>query len=179
MSWTSILKQEHYFSSSPRCCHLCSCLALYSYLWTCPWVMKSSHVVSDLFQLFLALHNEGKEQFWIWNFRVTTKIHGSNMCCWYNLISLCNKHDKNNAVIIKVLNTLKCSFQTDLTMLKLAALESNKNQDLEKKEGRIDDLLRVSVRSAVKLLREKGSGSSANILNAWIINVFQCYPGIT
>lgn len=51
-------------------------------------------------------------------------------------------------------------------MLKLAALESNKNQDLEKKEGRIDDLLRVSVRSAVKLLREKGNGSSANILNA-------------
>ncbi|XP_016805505.1 serine/threonine-protein kinase tousled-like 1 isoform X3 [Pan troglodytes] len=32
--------------------------------------------------------------------------------------------------------------QTDLTMLKLAALESNKIQDLEKKEGRIDDLLR-------------------------------------
>lgn len=31
-------------------------------------------------------------------------------------------------------------------MLKLAALESNKNQDLEKKEGRIDDLLRVSIR---------------------------------
>jgi tousled-like kinase len=29
-------------------------------------------------------------------------------------------------------------------MLKLAALESTKNQDLEKKEGRIDDLLRVS-----------------------------------
>uniref|UniRef100_A0A8C3XL49 non-specific serine/threonine protein kinase n=1 Tax=Chelydra serpentina TaxID=8475 RepID=A0A8C3XL49_CHESE len=33
---------------------------------------------------------------------------------------------------------------TDLTMLKLAALESNKNQDLEKKEGRIDDLLRAN-----------------------------------
>jgi tousled-like kinase len=33
--------------------------------------------------------------------------------------------------------------QTDLTGLKLAALESNKNLDLEKKEGRIDDLLRV------------------------------------
>lgn len=32
-------------------------------------------------------------------------------------------------------------------MLKLAALESNKNQDLEKKEGRIDDLLRVSNKS--------------------------------
>lgn len=28
-------------------------------------------------------------------------------------------------------------------MLKLAALESTKNLDLEKKEGRIDDLLRV------------------------------------
>lgn len=34
--------------------------------------------------------------------------------------------------------------QTDLTVLKLAALESTKNLDLEKKEGRIDDLLRVS-----------------------------------
>ncbi|KAG9335120.1 hypothetical protein JZ751_005683, partial [Albula glossodonta] len=36
------------------------------------------------------------------------------------------------------------SVQTDLTVLKLAALESNKNQDLEKKEGRIDDLLRAN-----------------------------------
>ncbi|XP_054888103.1 LOW QUALITY PROTEIN: serine/threonine-protein kinase tousled-like 1 [Poeciliopsis prolifica] len=34
--------------------------------------------------------------------------------------------------------------QTDLTVLKLAALESTKNLDLEKKEGRIDDLLRVN-----------------------------------
>uniref|UniRef100_A0A7N6F6C1 Protein kinase domain-containing protein n=1 Tax=Anabas testudineus TaxID=64144 RepID=A0A7N6F6C1_ANATE len=34
--------------------------------------------------------------------------------------------------------------QTDLTVLKLAALESTKNLDLEKKEGRIDDLLRTN-----------------------------------
>uniref|UniRef100_A0A8C1BN73 Tousled-like kinase 1b n=1 Tax=Cyprinus carpio carpio TaxID=630221 RepID=A0A8C1BN73_CYPCA len=34
--------------------------------------------------------------------------------------------------------------KTDLTLLKLAALESNKNLDLEKKEGRIDDLLRAN-----------------------------------
>uniref|UniRef100_A0A8B9LG23 non-specific serine/threonine protein kinase n=1 Tax=Astyanax mexicanus TaxID=7994 RepID=A0A8B9LG23_ASTMX len=34
--------------------------------------------------------------------------------------------------------------QTDLTLLKLAVLESNKNLDLEKKEGRIDDLLRAN-----------------------------------
>uniref|UniRef100_A0A4W4EEI4 non-specific serine/threonine protein kinase n=1 Tax=Electrophorus electricus TaxID=8005 RepID=A0A4W4EEI4_ELEEL len=33
---------------------------------------------------------------------------------------------------------------TDLTLLKLAALESNKNLDLERKEGRIDDLLRAN-----------------------------------
>uniref|UniRef100_A0A8B9LH61 non-specific serine/threonine protein kinase n=1 Tax=Astyanax mexicanus TaxID=7994 RepID=A0A8B9LH61_ASTMX len=33
---------------------------------------------------------------------------------------------------------------TDLTLLKLAVLESNKNLDLEKKEGRIDDLLRAN-----------------------------------
>ncbi|TNN54019.1 Serine/threonine-protein kinase tousled-like 1 [Liparis tanakae] len=37
----------------------------------------------------------------------------------------------------------KC-VQTDLTGLKLAALESNKSLDLEKKEGRIDDLLRAN-----------------------------------
>lgn len=37
-------------------------------------------------------------------------------------------------------------------MLKLAALESNKNQDLEKKEGRIDDLLRVSVGHELRYL---------------------------
>uniref|UniRef100_A0AAY4CCG7 Protein kinase domain-containing protein n=1 Tax=Denticeps clupeoides TaxID=299321 RepID=A0AAY4CCG7_9TELE len=36
------------------------------------------------------------------------------------------------------------SLQTDLTALKLAALESNKDLDLEKKEGRIDDLLRAN-----------------------------------
>ncbi|XP_030637062.1 serine/threonine-protein kinase tousled-like 1-B isoform X1 [Chanos chanos] len=36
------------------------------------------------------------------------------------------------------------SVQTDLTIMKLAVMESNKNQDLEKKEGRIDDLLRVN-----------------------------------
>ncbi|XP_023683730.1 serine/threonine-protein kinase tousled-like 1-B isoform X2 [Paramormyrops kingsleyae] len=39
--------------------------------------------------------------------------------------------------------SFKC-VQTDLTVLKLAALESNKNLDLEKKEGRIDDLLRAN-----------------------------------
>lgn len=39
--------------------------------------------------------------------------------------------------------SIKC-VQTDLTGLKLAALESNKNLDLEKKEGRIDDLLRAN-----------------------------------
>ncbi|KAI4809717.1 serine/threonine-protein kinase tousled-like 1-B isoform X2 [Gymnodraco acuticeps] len=40
-------------------------------------------------------------------------------------------------------SSTKC-VQTDLTGLKLAALESNKSLDLEKKEGRIDDLLRAN-----------------------------------
>lgn len=47
--------------------------------------------------------------------------------------------------VLFTFNSLLLCFQTDLTLLKLAALESNKNLDLEKKEGRIDDLLRVSV----------------------------------
>uniref|UniRef100_A0A665UGK9 non-specific serine/threonine protein kinase n=1 Tax=Echeneis naucrates TaxID=173247 RepID=A0A665UGK9_ECHNA len=38
----------------------------------------------------------------------------------------------------------KTHFKTELTGLKLAALESNKSLDLEKKEGRIDDLLRAN-----------------------------------
>lgn len=36
------------------------------------------------------------------------------------------------------------SIQTELTVVKLATIESNKNLDLEKKEGRIDDLLRAN-----------------------------------
>lgn len=40
--------------------------------------------------------------------------------------------------------------QTDLTVVKLATIESNKNLDLEKKEGRIDDLLRVRERERGK-----------------------------
>lgn len=61
-------------------------------------------------------------------------------------------------------------------MLKLAALESNKNQDLEKKEGRIDDLLRVSVRSGVKLFRKTGNGFSANILTTLNNQCFSVLP---
>lgn len=55
------------------------------------------------------------------------RIFSLNLCCYFHSLFL----------------FLLCS-QTDLTLLKLAALESNKNLDLEKKEGRIDDLLRVS-----------------------------------
>ncbi|KAB0367648.1 hypothetical protein FD755_020972 [Muntiacus reevesi] len=36
--------------------------------------------------------------------------------------------------------------QSDLTIEKISALENSKNSDLEKKEGRIDDLLRVSIK---------------------------------
>lgn len=35
--------------------------------------------------------------------------------------------------------------QSDMTLAKLKALEKIKNSDLEKKEGRIDDLLRVKL----------------------------------
>uniref|UniRef100_A0A8C5GLJ9 non-specific serine/threonine protein kinase n=1 Tax=Gouania willdenowi TaxID=441366 RepID=A0A8C5GLJ9_GOUWI len=39
---------------------------------------------------------------------------------------------------------LFCLLQSELTLLKLKALEKDKNSDLEKKEGRIDDLLRAN-----------------------------------
>uniref|UniRef100_A0A8C4IT71 Tousled like kinase 1 n=1 Tax=Dicentrarchus labrax TaxID=13489 RepID=A0A8C4IT71_DICLA len=54
-------------------------------------------------------------------------------------------HNCSNYCIL-FLKIFFCHFplQTDLTVLKLAALESTKNLDLEKKEGRIDDLLRAN-----------------------------------
>ncbi|MBN3312065.1 TLK2 kinase, partial [Atractosteus spatula] len=44
----------------------------------------------------------------------------------------------------KPISTLHKATQSDLTIEKLKALENNKNSDLEKKEGRIDDLLRAN-----------------------------------
>lgn len=46
---------------------------------------------------------------------------------------------------------LSLHLQTELTLLKLTALEKDKNSDLEKKEGRIDDLLRVRGLNRVNL----------------------------
>ncbi|KAM4598002.1 serine/threonine-protein kinase tousled-like 2 isoform 1-T1 [Polymixia lowei] len=43
-----------------------------------------------------------------------------------------------------VLHGLHKATQSDLTIEKLTAMENNKNSDLEKKEGRIDDLLRAN-----------------------------------
>ncbi|KAM4536134.1 serine/threonine-protein kinase tousled-like 2 isoform 2-T2 [Fundulus diaphanus] len=43
-----------------------------------------------------------------------------------------------------VLHLLHKATQSDLTLEKLTALENSKNSDLEKKEGRIDDLLRTN-----------------------------------
>uniref|UniRef100_A0A8C2BEP8 Tousled-like kinase 1b n=1 Tax=Cyprinus carpio TaxID=7962 RepID=A0A8C2BEP8_CYPCA len=86
----------------------------------------------------------------------------NNECSSQSFGSLGSSSDKESEVIIILMHThfsfvfieqncfknlftcclcLKC---TDLTRLKLAALESNKNLDLEKKEGRIDDLLRAN-----------------------------------
>uniref|UniRef100_A0A672Z5M2 non-specific serine/threonine protein kinase n=1 Tax=Sphaeramia orbicularis TaxID=375764 RepID=A0A672Z5M2_9TELE len=54
-----------------------------------------------------------------------------------------NSHS-HSAQGTSVSHTFSDSPSTDLTVLKLAALESTKNLDLEKKEGRIDDLLRAN-----------------------------------
>ncbi|MBN3309603.1 TLK2 kinase, partial [Amia calva] len=45
---------------------------------------------------------------------------------------------------LKPISFLHKATQSDLTIEKLNALENNKNSDLEKKEGRIDDLLRAN-----------------------------------
>ncbi|XP_074476447.1 serine/threonine-protein kinase tousled-like 2 isoform X1 [Sebastes fasciatus] len=53
--------------------------------------------------------------------------------------------DSSSCSSVKTAPTHSCShkaIQSELTLLKLTALEKDKNSDLEKKEGRIDDLLR-------------------------------------
>ncbi|KAM8728966.1 serine/threonine-protein kinase tousled-like 2 isoform X1 [Acanthopagrus latus] len=55
--------------------------------------------------------------------------------------------DSSSCSSVKAALTQSCShkaIQSELTLLKLTALEKNKNSDLEKKEGRIDDLLRAN-----------------------------------
>ncbi|XP_053720691.1 serine/threonine-protein kinase tousled-like 2 isoform X2 [Synchiropus splendidus] len=55
--------------------------------------------------------------------------------------------DSSSSSSIRLPHTHSCSHkatQSELTLLKLTALEKNKNSDLEKKEGRIDDLLRAN-----------------------------------
>lgn len=50
----------------------------------------------------------------------------------------------HSCIPIKQISVQHRQTQSDLTMDKISALENNKNSDLEKKEGRIDDLLRVN-----------------------------------
>ncbi|XP_018424510.1 PREDICTED: serine/threonine-protein kinase tousled-like 2 isoform X2 [Nanorana parkeri] len=50
----------------------------------------------------------------------------------------------HSSIPIKQISVQHRQTQSDLTMDKISALENNKNSDLEKKEGRIDDLLRVN-----------------------------------
>ncbi|XP_020506844.1 serine/threonine-protein kinase tousled-like 2 isoform X1 [Labrus bergylta] len=55
--------------------------------------------------------------------------------------------DSSSCSSVKTAPTYSCShkaIQSELTLLKLSALEKDKNSDLEKKEGRIDDLLRAN-----------------------------------
>ncbi|XP_074519481.1 serine/threonine-protein kinase tousled-like 2 [Halichoeres trimaculatus] len=55
--------------------------------------------------------------------------------------------DSSSCSSVKTAPTHPCSHkstQSELTLLKLSALEKDKNSDLEKKEGRIDDLLRAN-----------------------------------
>lgn len=50
----------------------------------------------------------------------------------------------HSSIPIKQFSVQHRQTQSDLTMDKISALENSKNSDLEKKEGRIDDLLRVN-----------------------------------
>ncbi|XP_018554255.1 LOW QUALITY PROTEIN: serine/threonine-protein kinase tousled-like 2 [Lates calcarifer] len=55
--------------------------------------------------------------------------------------------DSSSCSSVKMAPTHSCShkaIQSELTLLKLTALEKDKNSDLEQKEGRIDDLLRAN-----------------------------------
>uniref|UniRef100_A0A3B3QHV1 non-specific serine/threonine protein kinase n=1 Tax=Paramormyrops kingsleyae TaxID=1676925 RepID=A0A3B3QHV1_9TELE len=59
-------------------------------------------------------------------------------------VSSANTDHSSNSLKPAAPHALHKATQSDLTVEKLIALENNKNSDLEKKEGRIDDLLRVN-----------------------------------
>ncbi|CAB1326593.1 unnamed protein product [Coregonus sp. 'balchen'] len=73
----------------------------------------------------------------------------ANECSNHSYGSLGSSSDKESEVLRSPQNShhgahSASGSNTELTGLKLAALESNKSLDLEKKEGRIDDLLRAN-----------------------------------
>uniref|UniRef100_A0A8B9LCG8 non-specific serine/threonine protein kinase n=1 Tax=Astyanax mexicanus TaxID=7994 RepID=A0A8B9LCG8_ASTMX len=69
----------------------------------------------------------------------------NNECSNHSFGSLGSLSDKESEVSeCFTVSFMLTQTRTDLTLLKLAVLESNKNLDLEKKEGRIDDLLRAN-----------------------------------
>ncbi|KAM4531187.1 serine/threonine-protein kinase tousled-like 2 isoform 1-T1 [Odontesthes bonariensis] len=59
-------------------------------------------------------------------------------------VSSANTEHSSCSVKPASLHMLHKATQSDLTIEKLTAMENNKNSDLEKKEGRIDDLLRAN-----------------------------------
>ncbi|KAM6904792.1 serine/threonine-protein kinase tousled-like 2 [Xenentodon cancila] len=59
-------------------------------------------------------------------------------------ISSVNTEHSSSSMKPVSLHMLHKATQSDLTIEKLTAMENNKNSDLEKKEGRIDDLLRAN-----------------------------------
>uniref|UniRef100_A0A667YU54 non-specific serine/threonine protein kinase n=1 Tax=Myripristis murdjan TaxID=586833 RepID=A0A667YU54_9TELE len=76
-------------------------------------------------------------------------------CIWWGLrdvvqqgspSSLSSANTEHSSCSLKpaTLHMLHKATQSDLTIEKLTAMENNKNSDLEKKEGRIDDLLRAN-----------------------------------
>uniref|UniRef100_A0A7N8XCH9 non-specific serine/threonine protein kinase n=1 Tax=Mastacembelus armatus TaxID=205130 RepID=A0A7N8XCH9_9TELE len=59
-------------------------------------------------------------------------------------VSSVNTEHSSSSLKPSSLHMLHKATQSDLTIEKLTAMENNKNSDLEKKEGRIDDLLRTN-----------------------------------
>ncbi|KAM6957592.1 serine/threonine-protein kinase tousled-like 2 isoform 1-T1 [Aplochiton taeniatus] len=58
--------------------------------------------------------------------------------------SMGSANTEHSSYSLKPVSQLHKTTQSDLTIEKLVAMENNKNSDLEKKEGRIDDLLRAN-----------------------------------
>uniref|UniRef100_A0A4W6BZM3 non-specific serine/threonine protein kinase n=1 Tax=Lates calcarifer TaxID=8187 RepID=A0A4W6BZM3_LATCA len=103
----------------------------------------SSWLLNDLLMLFV-LHNHYILPLFFFSTCLSSRLPGVQFQHGSPSSTGSAHTDSSSCSSVKMAPTHSCSHKSELTLLKLTALEKDKNSDLEQKEGRIDDLLRAN-----------------------------------